>query len=115
MTDPRVGLSTVMTARSWESRLARHIQDTACARLVSRIADPVELVASLPLIGTVVIGAETPWLEPWVLDVIRDAGVRLVGVRPESDPVALRLLDRAHVVLVENAGSDVIAAAAAAA
>lgn len=99
MTRPTV--ATVLSARPWEARLVAAAHRSGLVRLVGRIYQPIEL-AHLEAPDWLLVGAETAWLDPVRIEAIRAAGTAVVGLHPDGDDPAARLL--------EEAGADLVAA-----
>lgn len=114
----RVAIATVISAREWEPDLAQTIRTGGLARLVVRAYDPDDIVRWIDDIDVIVVGAETPWVSPWLVAAWRRLGLRVIGVHPAQDRHSRRLLQSggADDVLPESIGAgDLIAAARAAA
>lgn len=91
-------VSTVLSAREWESRLVAAARATASVRLVLRAFLPDEVIDRSHEVDVVVVGSETPWastarLASWVRVGIRVVGIHPVGDRPAADRLAAAGVD----------------------
>jgi hypothetical protein len=111
MTRPAV--ATVMSARPWEDELARMATTGARVRLVARISDPIDLAAQLSRTDVIVIGSETPWVEPWLFETAETFGTESIGVHPTGDAPGARLVSHATLHFDEDTPTERLIAAAA--
>jgi len=103
---PRV--ATVLSARDWEPALVGAIRESAAARLILRAYQPAELEERRDELDVVVAGAETSWVTSASIAAWRRSGLRVVGIYPDRDSPARRILETggADEILSEDSSSD---------
>lgn len=101
-------VATVVTARPWETAFVQAATTGARIRLVARIGDAPELARLIGRFDVLVVGAETPWLEPWVLSALRRFGHSSIGVYTGGDAVGARLVDDACLRFSEDTPSAML-------
>lgn len=109
----RPTVATVVSARAWEAALASAATKGARIRLVARTGSAFELARTVAHTDVVVIGSETPWLEPWVFEVLSRFGVATIGVHAAGDRPAAALSATATLRFEESVQTDHVVAAAA--
>lgn len=102
----RPRLATVLSPRPWEARIVEEAADTCLVRLVARCYDPGEI----PPVDALLVGTETPWLNPAHIATWQRRGIAVVGMFPLGDRAAIAFLCRSFVdqLFVEEAEPLVI-------
>lgn len=89
----RPTMATVISPRPWEPRLVAAIAESGLVRLTGRCYDPQDV----PAVDALVVGSETPWLDPQVIDGLRRRGIAILGVYPPGDGPAIEMFCDASV------------------
>ncbi len=92
-----VRVATVLSARDWEPALVAHARESAAVKVVVRAYQPSDIERNLDAIDVVVVGGETSWVTPSLTSTWRSLGVGVLGVVPEGDAPAARLMDMGGV------------------
>lgn len=108
----RVAVTTVITARPWEEALTEELSSAARLRLVTRVSHPVEVLRAIPASDVLIVGAETPWLESWVLDTVVSMGTATIGIHPPGDAPGADLVAAASLVFPDTVSTDRLIATA---
>lgn len=108
----RPAVATVVSVQDWEHAFARDAVAGARIRLIARLGAASELVRVVHLVDVVVVGAETPWLEPWVFGAVARLGGATIGVHRPGDRVGSRLVAAASLRLPDDVAPEALVAAA---
>jgi MinD-like ATPase involved in chromosome partitioning or flagellar assembly len=92
-----VRIATVLSARDWEPALVAHARESAAVKVVVRAYQPGDIDRHLDGIDVVVAGGDTSWVTPSLTAMWRSLGLGVVGVVPEGDEPAARLLEKGGV------------------
>ncbi|GMQ92961.1 MAG: hypothetical protein BMS9Abin12_0438 [Acidimicrobiia bacterium] len=88
-----IRVATVLSAREWEPGLVQHARDTAALRVVLRAYQPSDIESRAEEIDVVVAGGEVSWVTPRQIATWRRLGFGVIGVHPQGDVPAARLLE----------------------
>lgn len=102
----RPALATVVSVRPWEAELVRAATSGARVRLIARAAGPDELTRTLADADVIVIGAETPWLEPWLFAAAARFGTGSIGIHATGDGPGRRMVARATLRFEEGVSPE---------
>ena len=98
----RIAVATVLSARPWEVAFVAEAADGARVRVVARVSGAHGLARALPSADVVILGSETPWIEPWVLHVAGAFGTETIGLHPVGDRPGETLVDAASLALPDT-------------
>ena len=108
----RPSVATVVTARPWEPAFVEVAASSARVRLVARIAEAAELARLIDRFDVLLVGAETPWWEPWIPGALDRLGHRSIGLHQEGDLVGARLVMATSLRYTEATPPEVLVAGA---
>lgn len=88
-----VRVATVLSAREWEPKLVAHARDSASVRIIVRAYQPQDIDRHTGDIDVVVVGGEVSWATPAHVASWKRRGLGVVGVVPQGDTPAERVLE----------------------
>jgi hypothetical protein len=98
----RPAVATVMSARPWEAAFVVEATTSALVRVVARIDGAWELAELAMRLDVLLIGAETPWLEPWMFDTVHRLGCATIGLHLDGDEVGASMVSSSTLRLVDT-------------
>ena len=88
-----LGVATVLSARDWEPELVAYARTSASVRIVVRAYQPQDIDRYADEIEVAVAGGDVSWVTPAHVASWKARGIGVIGVVPEGDAPAARVLE----------------------